>query len=99
MAAALRFHARGSTQIQDGALAWRTGGVALQAGAVDLGYWVNQAAHPTRSLEDDRCRGGLLCESHILIGLLSHIFQQVSCTEMVFIALQHFLSQHFLVEV
>lgn len=99
MAAALRLHARGSTQIQDGALAWQARAVALQTGTVDLGYWVNQTAHPTRSLEDDRCLGGLLCESHVLIGLLSHIFQKVSCMEMVFTALQCFLGQHFLVEI
>lgn len=99
MTAALRLHARGSTQIQDGAFPWRIRVVALQGGTVDLGYWVNQAAHPTGSLEDDRCLGGLLCESHILVGLLSHTFQKVSCMEMVFTALQCFRGQHFLVEV
>lgn len=99
MAAALRLHAQGSTQIQDGALAWRTGVVALQASTVDLGYRVNQAAHPTRSLEDDRRLGGLLRESHVLVGLLRHVFQKVGRTEMVFGALQCFLGQHFLVEV
>lgn len=99
MAAALRLHARGSAQIQDGALTWGTRVVALQAGTVDLGYWINQTAHPTGSLEDDGCLGGLLCESHILIGLLSHIFQKVSRTEVVLTALQCFLGQYFLVEV
>lgn len=98
MAAVLRLHARGSTQIQDGALARRTRAVVLQAGTVDLGYGVNQTAHPTRSLEDDRCLGGLLGESHIPIGLLGHIFQKVGCMEMVFGALQCLLAQHFLVE-
>lgn len=99
MAADLWLDARGSAQVQDGAFTWRTSVVALAAGTVDLGYWVNQAAHPTGSLEDDRCVGGLLRESHILIGLLSHIFQKVSCMEVVFTAVQCFLGQYFLVEV
>lgn len=64
-----------------------------------LGYRVNQTAHPTGPLEDDRCLGGLLRESHILISLLSHVFQKVSRTEVVFTALQCFLGQYLLVEV
>lgn len=99
MAAALRLHARGSAQIQDGAVARRTGVVALQAGAGDLGDRVDQAAHPTRSLEDDRCLGSLLRESHVLEGLLRHVLQKVSRAEMVVRAPQCVLGQHFLVEV
>lgn len=64
-----------------------------------LGYRVNQTAHPTGPLEDDRCLGGLLRESHVLIGLLSHVFQKVCCVEMAFPALQCFLGQYFLVEI
>lgn len=96
--AALWLHTWGSAQIQDGALARGTGVVTLQTGTVNLRYWINQTAHATCSLEDDRCLRRLWCESHFLIGLLGHILQKVSGTEMVLTSLQSFFIQYFLVE-
>lgn len=65
---------------------------------MDLGDWVNQTARPTGSLEDDRRRGGLLCEIRIWAGPLRRVLQKVSGPEMVCTALEHFLGPHFLVD-